>query len=549
MKKIYLLLVLNGLFINLNSQSFDWSKREGLWAYDYGYGVVTDNTGNVYVAGKYEENSIFSGTTISNAGNHDSFLAKYTSSGALTWIRTAGGSLGDYAHAIATDGTSAIYVAGEIEGYGTLISFPPSAITMNCVGDNDAFVAKYDMSGNVVWAIREGGVYSEKALAVACDNLGNVYTTGYFTTSTVFDGTAYTSAGGRDFYLAKFSPLGSLVWFKKAGSAGREEGLALKCDPAGNVYVCGMHSDGALFESTTLASPLGYYDMFVAKYASDGSLIWIKSQGSDYDDVAWGITMDNAGKIYVTGEYNAYATFDSYNITTTGEAEIFVSCYDSSGTTLWVSSAGGNWYDRARGIGTDGTDIYITGQFANTATFGTHVITAADSSDVYMAKISNTGTFLWAMSISGVADSVETLGYESGNGICADASGTVYATGAVLDGGVFGSTTYGEYARTDIFVAKILQGSVGTESINASTQGLINIYPNPGNGSLTIDLTKLNSERANVCIFNCMGQLVSTVDQQNGKTVSLDISGEQKGIYLIEIRSEENIYREKVIIQ
>jgi hypothetical protein len=64
MKRTYLLIVLSSLFVNLYTQTFSWAKREGLWAYDYGYGVTTDASGNVYVAGKYELDANFSSTIL-----------------------------------------------------------------------------------------------------------------------------------------------------------------------------------------------------------------------------------------------------------------------------------------------------------------------------------------------------------------------------------------------------------------------------------------------------------------------------------------------------
>src|ERR1700746_2930812 len=107
MKKIYLLILLGLGFNNIRSQTFSWAKDEGLYAYDYGLGIVTDNSGNVYVAGKYEQNANFSGTILPcNNCNHNIYVAKYSSSGSLTWIQTAGGTLGDYAHAIASDGNN-----------------------------------------------------------------------------------------------------------------------------------------------------------------------------------------------------------------------------------------------------------------------------------------------------------------------------------------------------------------------------------------------------------------------------------------------------------
>ena len=156
MRKVYLLLSLIVSIINVHAQNFDWAKKAGLWAYDYGYGITTDNTGNVYVAGKYEGNAIFSGTTLTNHGNHDIYLAQYSPIGALNWVRTAGGTLGDYAHAIACDGTNYVYIAGEIEGYGDPVIFNGTTTTLNCVGNNDVFFAKYDLNGNLQWAKQDG---------------------------------------------------------------------------------------------------------------------------------------------------------------------------------------------------------------------------------------------------------------------------------------------------------------------------------------------------------------------------------------------------------
>ena len=121
MKKIYSLIALSALFITAEAQNFDWAKREGLWAYDYGYGITTDNTGNVYVAGKYEEvDANFSDTLLPCQGNHDIWVAQYSSTGTLNWIRTAGGTSGDYAWGVACD-NSFVYIAGEIEGVNETI--------------------------------------------------------------------------------------------------------------------------------------------------------------------------------------------------------------------------------------------------------------------------------------------------------------------------------------------------------------------------------------------------------------------------------------------
>ncbi|MGZ3920309.1 MAG: hypothetical protein ACXVC7_08460, partial [Bacteroidia bacterium] len=413
MKKVYLFTIMNLIIAYSQAQYFQWAKKEGLWAYDYGYGTGIDNSGNLYVAGKYEENAIFSGVTLPNGGNnnHDGFVAKYDPAGNLSWVRTYGGPLGDYNHAMYCDGTGAVLVTGEIEGFNDVITFPGSTTTLTTYGDNDILLAKYDLSGTLLWAKSEGWFRSEKGLAVTSDNIGNIYLAGYFTDTTKFNGIQINGYGAEDIYIAKYDANGVFQWVKTAGSAGRDEAKSIRCDAAGNAYICGMYHNNANFSGTTLTCTASYFDAFVAKYDPNGNLLWVKNGGGAYDDVAWSLTLDNQGKIYVTGEFNAWATFGSTSFATTGNADVFVACYDASGNLQWATKAGGSLIDRARGIGTDGTNLFITGQFGSSANFGSNTINAADSSDIFIAAMDNTGNFLWASSVGGVADSLETLGY------------------------------------------------------------------------------------------------------------------------------------------
>ncbi|MCE9538928.1 MAG: hypothetical protein K8R85_06890 [Bacteroidetes bacterium] len=242
MKKIYVLIVINSLIISLQAQNFDWTKREGQSEYDYGYGIANDVAGNIYVSGKYERNANFSGTILPLQGNHDIYLAKYSPTGTLTWIRTAGGVNGDYAHALACDGSNYVYIAGEIEGVGTQIKFIGSPITLISKGINDAFFAKYDLNGNLIWAKSAGGTDDDEGLGITYDNAGNVYICGFFSSTATFGSTTINSQGGRDIYVAKYDMNGVFQWVRTAGSSGRDEAKAIKCDATGNIYVCGMHS-------------------------------------------------------------------------------------------------------------------------------------------------------------------------------------------------------------------------------------------------------------------------------------------------------------------
>lgn len=547
MKKVYVLILLNLLLINLYGQDFKWTNREGLWAYDYGYGIATDIAGNVYVAGKYEMNANFSGTILSDYGNHNIYVAQYSPSGILNWIRTAGGIYGDYAKALYCDGSS-VYIAGEIEGYGNSITFENSPVTITCIGDNDMFLAKYDLDGNLLWAVSGGGYYSDKALGITADKNGNVYVCGFFTNTAIFSGTTIYGNGNKEIFIAKYDMNGNFIWIRQAGGPGRDEAKAIKCDALGNIYITGMYEDGTQYESFILASPLDYFNIFLAKYDPDGNLAWVKTAGGNYDDVAWSLTVDDANKIYIAGEFNASAYFDTIKLITTGSANIFVACYEDTGTALWAASAGGPLIDRARGIGCDGTNLYITGQFSMSANFGSFSLNGTDSSEIFIARLNNEGDFEWATAVGGPPDSVENLSYESGNSIYAEKTGNVYVTGTLLNGGIFGSTAIAPYSRSDVFITKLTAG-LGV-SVVENNKPEISIYPNPGSGNFTINLKFPDLHKKQISATNCLGQLIYKKTVESSSQLNIDLSAYKKGIYFIEIKTEDHaILREKIFIQ
>jgi hypothetical protein len=547
---VYVITLAGLLTTEAVSQNFEWAKREGLWAYDYGYGITHDNAGNIYAAGKFElQNANFSNTLIPCQGNHDVWVAQYSSTGNLNWIRTAGGQLGDYAHGIDCDNQS-IYVGGEIEGTNMPITFVGSTVTLTCRSSNDAFAAKYDLNGNVLWAVSAGWYQDDKALSITHDNSGNVLICGFFSDTALFGSNTFLYGnGGEDIFVAKYDANGNFLWAKSAGGSQRDEAKSIKCDASGNVYITGLFQGTATFGAQNITAPNTYYDSFVAKYDANGNLQWVTQQGGPYDDVGWGMIIDNNGKIFITGEFNANATFGSYTIYTVGNADLFVACVDpSSGNIQWVKQAGGNLIDRARGIGTDGNNVYITGQFGDQITFGPSTLTAADSSDIFIAAMDNSGNFTWAASVTGPADSVETLGYESGNAVCAPSAGNVYATGSLLDGGTFGSTTYQKYGRTDVFITNVTEAGLHVADVKKPAQSL-RLYPNPGNGSFVLDLGSEVRTGGDVTIVDCIGNVVTKRTISDTQT-QFDLSEQQKGIYFMEMHGDGNAtIRKKIVIQ
>ncbi|MBN2724369.1 MAG: SBBP repeat-containing protein, partial [Deltaproteobacteria bacterium] len=161
-----------------------WTKQWGTSSYDYAYSVAVDSSGNLYVAGSTEGS--LDGNT--SAGSSDAFLTKFDSSENKVWTKQWGTSSGDFANSVAVDPSGNLYVAGFTAG---------SLDGNTSASGGDAFLTKFDSSGNKVWTKQWGTSSGDGANSVAMDNNGNIIIAGY--TESSFPG--YTNAGDIDILL------------------------------------------------------------------------------------------------------------------------------------------------------------------------------------------------------------------------------------------------------------------------------------------------------------------------------------------------------------
>ena len=210
----------------LRAQDLVWAKRAGGTTSDSGRGIAVDGSGNSYVTGEFFGAATFgpgetNATTLTSAGGDDIFVAKYDASGDLVWAKRAGGIsvFGDFGKDIAVDGAGNSYVTGTFNDSATFGPGETNATTLTSAVFDDIFVAKYDATGDLVWAKRAGGtsLFGDSGLGIAVDGAGNSYVTGFFRDSTTFgpgetNATTLTSAGSADIFVAKYDASGDLVW-------------------------------------------------------------------------------------------------------------------------------------------------------------------------------------------------------------------------------------------------------------------------------------------------------------------------------------------------
>ncbi|MEA3445471.1 MAG: SBBP repeat-containing protein [Bacteroidota bacterium] len=399
------------------------------------------------------------------------------------WAAGFGGPDYDQGKSVAVDASGNVYTTGYF--YGT-VDFDPGSGTYNLSsnGRDDIFISKLDASGNFVWAKNMGGSDWNEGYSIAIDASGNVYTTGHFEGTADFDpgsGTYILSSnnGYDDIFISKLDASGNFVWAKAMGGSFDDNGFALAIDASGNVYTTGIFCGTADFEpgsGTYNLSSNGDYDIFISKLDASGNFVWAKSMGGSSDDRGYSIALDASGNVYTTGYfYSSTVDFDpgsgTYNLTSNGCGDIFISKLDASGNFVWAKNMGGSSSDGGNSIAIDASgNVYTTGSFLDTADFdpgsGTHNLSSNGEYDIFISKLDASGNFVWAKSMSGSSS-------EWGFSIALDASGNVYTTGYFYGTVDFdpGSGTYNLSSNgvMDIYILKLSQYLVANFSASDTT--------------------------------------------------------------------------------
>jgi hypothetical protein len=273
---------------------FQWANTWGGHGYDDGPGVAVDSRGNIYVGGMYgsEDNINFDPSGATNTGGlghaHGAenpvadytdvnvFLSKFNSAGRFQWVRTWGGLHSEDAGEMVTvDGADNAYIGGRFQCTNCNFNAGPTgpAVFLSSNGDRDAFISKYDSSGNFLWARTWGGSGWDSVGGLAVDAANNVFATGFFVNTVDFNqtggGDSHVSHGGRDVFLNKFDSGGNFQWVKAWGGTGDDLGLALALDMMGNPFVAGSFAGPADFDPGSGVdnhTALGSADAFFSKF-------------------------------------------------------------------------------------------------------------------------------------------------------------------------------------------------------------------------------------------------------------------------------------------
>jgi gliding motility-associated-like protein len=275
-----------------------------------------------------------------------------------------------------------------------------------------------------------GGQQVDECLGIAMDNQGNTFATGYFSQVAQIGNTSFNSSGSLDIWVAKFSGTGQVLWAKKAGGNAADKGLSIAVDNTGNCFVTGFFTGTATFGTQTITSSNGTQDIFLAKYDSNGNLLWVKRAGGAMTgDIGYAVTTDPQGNAIITGQFRGTATFGLFSLTSIIDPtdglpsyDVFIAKYDANGNEMWAKSGSAKFTDRGLGIACDAIgNIYVTGQFSDTIQFSTtHHNTIQNAA--FLLKLAPNGDEIWFRKIGGGQMNISY-------GIYIDNNNKIYLTG------------------------------------------------------------------------------------------------------------------------
>lgn len=315
------------------------------------------------------------------------------------------------------------------------------------------------------WMLSAGGVSYEHGFSVAADEAGNVYMCGSFSYSIDIDPGAgvhtLNTYGGSDYFIAKFTVDGGLIWAKSGGGSSNEFARTLAYRN-GHLYLGTQVSDTSFIDLGDTSVMVAEHDIMIEQMDTAGNTNWLRFIDSDLGGEASGMAIDGSGNIYTVGYFYAATDFDpgpgTFSITSTGSGDAFILKLDSLGNFLWASSFQSTSYGYGMNVACDTNDnVIVVGEYQGSTDLdpssGTLMSTSEGLGDIFISKLDSSGNFIWGKSIGGDQ-------HDSPDAVCANSDSQIYVVGSFredvdFDPGPTDSIISAVGTNSDAFILKL----------------------------------------------------------------------------------------------
>ena len=399
----------------------------------------------------------------------------------------------------AMDSQGNVYAAGIYSGTITV-----GSTTVTWAGGNaDGFLAKYDNDGNPIWVKSFGGAADDVAIDVAVDANDNLYITGYFQGAGALAFDADPGPGvylleqlapflSRDCFIIKLDSNGDFVWAKQVSNpaaVANEDSKSIEVDSAGNVYIGGsfnyadFNPDPVAEEIILSTNGGASTDGFLLKLDTDGNFVWVKTFASTGIVQVVDMEFDTNEDLLLTGRFRNTVDLDpnagTAPFTSNGNDDMFMAKLSADGDFIWGNSFGGSGNDFASTIKNLPSGIYLGGEFIGTVDLdpsaGVNTFVSLGFSDAFLSKFDTDGNYNYSYVLGGDSTNFENF-YDIKEGF----NGNLYATGQFS-----GTTDFDNSAAEELTTSNgnsdnfLLELTTSGQYLNHWTIGGSNVEINP----------------------------------------------------------------------
>lgn len=300
--------------------------------------AVDPATGDIIATGYFRNAIDFGGGPMASTGSDDIFLVRLSADGQLRWSKRFGDAESQNAYGLTVDASGAIYLVGEI--FGSIDFGDGKPVTSQ--GSSDAFVAKFDPDGKVIWSRLFGDVSSQEAKSVVITPTNQVVIAGTFTGFIPLSGMELPSNNSRDIFVIKLDSSGLDVGAKKYGSGKTDQLFDMAVDSTGAVLLTGSFPEIIDFGAAGMFTTAGGDDAFVLKLNADLSEAWARQYGDAEFQRGGSIATAPNDEVFVMGDFLGTIMLDDGTSLTAPpmQRSVFVMAHNPDGTQRWAKSTG-----------------------------------------------------------------------------------------------------------------------------------------------------------------------------------------------------------------
>ncbi|MBL7705171.1 MAG: T9SS type A sorting domain-containing protein [Taibaiella sp.] len=361
----------------------------------------------------------------------------------VEWSTYYGGAGFDLAANMKCDYAGNVYVTGSTFLSTNMATTGAHQVTN--AGDFDAYLAKFDAQGALLWATYYGGEGMDYSFGLASDRNNKMYISGVTRSltgiATVGGPQTVQSGGDIDFFLSRFDKDGNLLWGRYFGTSGEEYGGICAANDFGQVHLAGYSKGNNLIalNAHQANNSSTEFDAVLAQFDTLGNQMWGTFYGGDSIETSDGLAYDKMGNVYLAGVTNSLdsiATPGAFQPALAGGFDYYLVKFDTLGQRVWGTYYGGT---NAESVVTPilvfnqnnvlsaamGNELFMVGvsySDSGIATAGTHQDTLNGDADAFLVKFDSQGNRIWATYYGGT-------GFDQSGAVVSDFAGNAYWAG------------------------------------------------------------------------------------------------------------------------